>query len=152
VGEPTNLSEKDLAELVTAAEFVVRAVEDDEPNPIWSPFGEQLDELHKQGRKITASTKPQLAAPAADSMFLSTRINILQDAVVTLVKDLDLYALAIVKMAEELRAFRKIGTHEQHLSDEPGTAPFVRHKPIAGEVLPPEQRATWAQGKTEHDK
>lgn len=28
---------------------------------------------------------------------------------------------------------------------------FHRRQPAAGEVLPPEQRASWAQGKTEHD-
>lgn len=33
------------------------------------------------------------------------------------------------------------------------TAPFHTPRPtVAGEVLPPDQRASWARGKTDHDK
>jgi hypothetical protein len=151
-----------LSEIVATAQLIVEAIRDDQPNPAvaveslvaeLNRFAIALVQINAERTPWVLSLERQLAAVQADANAQLERYRMNLAQLETIV---DAHALVIAardarivelegQLAIAQGAIAVVGVRG-------ALVPSPHRSPVAGEVLPPNQRAWWARDLTEHDE
>lgn len=152
MGEPAELDRTDITRVNRIADAIVEAVVDDTDAAILPlvvdhsagvPFETVLLQMAQEIRRL------RNLEPAFGDSDRQLAASVVQDLKQKLAAARQANEDVCERCQERCPHRRITSTGEDPVV--PATAE-VRHSPAAGEVLPPGQRASWARGKTPHDR